>query len=880
MSTLAELEAPPAPTTAPPSRPYLSSSPSTTALPRPARTLYFAYGSDMQMAYMAHICPKSRYVGRAVLTDYKWHINSLGLANLTKFVTAHAPGLVFEVDDDDVEALKARRYPLYKSVALVAQLHPAAFCLYRRQASWIVKNGGPAAVLEDARATGCGNDARSPYTERGLLAFISTDVTTDGRPDARYAEAINAAAADAMALGVEAVFFESIVQQFMPGRLLPHLRMVRSGKSTSPSPSPSPSPGTRSGRAPRPPHPPSAAANMSTASIGGPDGTGMYVYGSKAGRLTRTRKQAISPVVMLQDSGPEDKPDKPDKTEKTEKPEKRSVGFSDTLRTMFGRPKPLPSTKSGSKDRLAPLLPEPDGSSGGGIANGGDSGAASAASAAMYAGTGSGRRPRVILERHHSKSASDSKVHLVGEHSTRNALAPPAAISRPSSALAKHAQQSTGASGGNAGSWSDDEDDEDGESSESSDASAGEGPSAVLVATENNRVKTSLGTVVSYHPPPLKRVIVTTNPIERPPGPSPLSVRGGGASSGRGSPVREEDSHDGPARTNLVPRCIPFGVHSWWNPENSSGQGRGDHGQDSDDDDNGDNDEEYGGEEAAAKARLAKQRAGAPSVGHARDRRPIVMRKRVALQQVAPSLMQGSSEESEESEDGEDGEDGEGSDGSEECDESNEEDENEADSVAASVEAVVNAGRPEPSAHLPTGRVPTGIVAAVAAVAAGAARAAAETPAPPVAPVAPVASASAPPQPKPVSPVSRAVPRAAATPTFIPRQSFVLRPRQYHHRKPQTAHAARELRRRKSFCGGDQMVSRFDRFLQRATEHPHFCEKPWLPVLRAGAGVGHRGGYDGRHGHAVFPHLHSRHHVGLSQTTVVSLQGRSRRMSF
>ncbi|KAL1893973.1 hypothetical protein Sste5346_006114 [Sporothrix stenoceras] len=227
-------DSPPAPTGPAPAYGSPSSLAITTvAPPRPQRTLYFAYGSDMQIAYMARTCPNSRYIGRAVLTDYKWHINGLGFANLTKVKTAHAPGLVFEVDDADKTALEKNKFPLYRSVTIDAELYPAPFCLYRRQATWITKHGGPEAVLEEAYATGRGNDRRASYTERGLLVFISLDVTTDGRPDARYAEAINAAAADAMALGIEPLFFEKIVQQFMPGRMLPYLRVVRRGRQGS-----------------------------------------------------------------------------------------------------------------------------------------------------------------------------------------------------------------------------------------------------------------------------------------------------------------------------------------------------------------------------------------------------------------------------------------------------------------------------------------------------------------------------------------------------------------------------------------------------------------------------------------------------------------------
>lgn len=199
----------------------------------PTKVLYFAYGSDMQIEYMANTYPSSCYIGRATLTDYRWQINSLGFANVINVRTAHAPGLVFELDYDDWALLDKTRFPSYKNVCLDAELFPAPLCLDRRQATWIADQGGPEAVLEREHANGRTIEARPSYTAKKIRILLSTERTDNGWPKHRYAEAINAAAADAMALGIAAKFFETQVEKFMPGRLLPILRDVRRPKAST-----------------------------------------------------------------------------------------------------------------------------------------------------------------------------------------------------------------------------------------------------------------------------------------------------------------------------------------------------------------------------------------------------------------------------------------------------------------------------------------------------------------------------------------------------------------------------------------------------------------------------------------------------------------------
>lgn len=44
--------------------------------------LYFAYGSNLSLAQMAHRCPDSIFLGKATLDGHRWQVNDRGVANL------------------------------------------------------------------------------------------------------------------------------------------------------------------------------------------------------------------------------------------------------------------------------------------------------------------------------------------------------------------------------------------------------------------------------------------------------------------------------------------------------------------------------------------------------------------------------------------------------------------------------------------------------------------------------------------------------------------------------------------------------------------------------------------------------------------------------
>lgn len=83
--------------------------------------LYFAYGSNMDVAAMAARCPASRAVGRAVLPHHRFVIAIQGWANVVRQPGAQVWGVLWQLDSADVPALDR-----YEAVA--AGLYRKAFC--------------------------------------------------------------------------------------------------------------------------------------------------------------------------------------------------------------------------------------------------------------------------------------------------------------------------------------------------------------------------------------------------------------------------------------------------------------------------------------------------------------------------------------------------------------------------------------------------------------------------------------------------------------------------------------------------------------------------------------------------------------------------------
>lgn len=70
-------------------------------------TLYFAYGSNMASAAMAHRCPNARAVGPAVLEGYDFFIGVDGWGSVKRKPGAAVHGVLWKLTPRDIAALHA-----------------------------------------------------------------------------------------------------------------------------------------------------------------------------------------------------------------------------------------------------------------------------------------------------------------------------------------------------------------------------------------------------------------------------------------------------------------------------------------------------------------------------------------------------------------------------------------------------------------------------------------------------------------------------------------------------------------------------------------------------------------------------------------------------
>lgn len=191
--------------------------------------LYFAYGSNLWLAQMATRCPNSVYIGRAVLPDYRWHINERGFANVVPASGYAVHGMVYALHGDDEarldrsEGVSSGAYSkAYKSVVL----HSAPTVLQIRT-KWIIEDGGPTAVIETARERARSTRELEPYLQPSVLVYLSEDFVRDGQPRDEYIDRMNYGIRDAVAVSIPNDFFKNFIREVIPRRPPPNTTAQR-----------------------------------------------------------------------------------------------------------------------------------------------------------------------------------------------------------------------------------------------------------------------------------------------------------------------------------------------------------------------------------------------------------------------------------------------------------------------------------------------------------------------------------------------------------------------------------------------------------------------------------------------------------------------------
>jgi len=155
----------------------------------PAPTRYFAYGSNLWLDQMKHRCPKSPFVGVAMLPDYKWYINNRGYANVKPSKGDVVWGMMYDLHPDDERVLD--QYEEVPDVYLKRTV-PVNFTREeedgtRKEAGWV--------------------DA---------LAYVDVTYVAVDSPMSEYISRMNQGVADSLRKGIPADYFEKYIRPFIP----------------------------------------------------------------------------------------------------------------------------------------------------------------------------------------------------------------------------------------------------------------------------------------------------------------------------------------------------------------------------------------------------------------------------------------------------------------------------------------------------------------------------------------------------------------------------------------------------------------------------------------------------------------------------------------
>ncbi|CCT74774.1 uncharacterized protein FFUJ_10843 [Fusarium fujikuroi IMI 58289] len=218
---------------------------------RAASTLYFAYGSNLHLAQMAHRCPGSVFRGKATLESYRWQINERGVANVVESGSNHSvEGLLYMIGPKDERTLDRSEgvsKGFYQKYLMRVSFEP-----HQQYANF--KTGRLSHLLEQRRDSMSGDGTRFPTNanrkvrftqpqfhpvtymdgEEGsgrharnelvkALVYVSEDYITDGSIREEYIARMQNAVNDAVSLGVSKSFVNKYIVPFLDPEQIWHL---------------------------------------------------------------------------------------------------------------------------------------------------------------------------------------------------------------------------------------------------------------------------------------------------------------------------------------------------------------------------------------------------------------------------------------------------------------------------------------------------------------------------------------------------------------------------------------------------------------------------------------------------------------------------------
>jgi hypothetical protein len=187
---------------------------------RDPRTLYLAYGSNLQHQQMRQVCPGAQVVGIARLRHWRWQINTKGFANIVEAPAApygastarwlgplggdlredkdRVYGVVYRIERGDEAALEQEMGEHGRGYS--KDLQSVEFW-----GRW-----------QDNDGTWKPADLRNGRTQKvRVVVYADRKETVDGKPDPQYLQQLNAGIRDAIAEGVPKGYFEEYLRPFL-----------------------------------------------------------------------------------------------------------------------------------------------------------------------------------------------------------------------------------------------------------------------------------------------------------------------------------------------------------------------------------------------------------------------------------------------------------------------------------------------------------------------------------------------------------------------------------------------------------------------------------------------------------------------------------------
>lgn len=158
----------------------------------PHLSLYFAYGSNLCLAQMTQRCGDgAEFLGVAHLSDYKWHINERGYANILP---------ISNPSGDSDSGVYGALYTMTEEAVAKMDVHEGvAKQIYERI---------------PVRVKPLDKDATTEMID--AFAYIDKRNVHDGPPREEYIGRMNAAIADGLRHGIPSKYVTEVLRPFIP----------------------------------------------------------------------------------------------------------------------------------------------------------------------------------------------------------------------------------------------------------------------------------------------------------------------------------------------------------------------------------------------------------------------------------------------------------------------------------------------------------------------------------------------------------------------------------------------------------------------------------------------------------------------------------------